>query len=204
MKKLLYGVGINDADYVVKIKKTVGVREDGRRIQKDIWICPFYTIWVSMLSRCYNPKLHKEEITYSDCEVCEDWKLFSNFRTWVVNQDWEGKCLDKDILVRNNKIYSPDTCVFITHQVNNFVIERANDRGEWPIGVYFDSKNKNFKAQCSYEGKIYYLGRFQNPEDAHNAWLKFKIEKAYDLASKIKDPRVASALIERYENYQTK
>ena len=57
----------------------------------------------------------------------------------MVEQDWEGLQLDKDLLVNGSKVYSRETCVFVSNQVNIFLTERGNDRGEWPIGVNWDN-----------------------------------------------------------------
>ena len=112
--KLVYGVGINDADYRVQEKITV-VDEDGKKKQKLVWICPFYEKWKPMLRRCYSAKYQEVRPTYIGCSVSEDWLRFSTFKAWMAAQDWEGMEIDKDILFPNNKIYSPETCVFINH-----------------------------------------------------------------------------------------
>lgn len=191
--KLVYGVGINDADYVTQ-------RYDGR---KHVWRCPFYMVWVNMLQRCYSEKLHQTHPTYKDCTVSEEWKLFSNFRKWMVEQEWEGLQLDKDILFVGNKVYSKDTCTFVTGQVNMFLTDNGKARGEWSIGVSWDKGANKFKAQCRnpFTSKKDYLGLFDCPYEAHAAWLAKKLEHAYALAAIQTDQRVAIALIERYENY---
>ena len=128
MGKLVYGVGVNDADYVVSINETVGY-VDGKRKEKLVWICPFYRTWKGMLGRGYSEKLKLKYPSYKDVTVCEEWHLFSTFRAWMDQQDWEGLQLDKDLLVKGNKIYSPETCLFVSGQVNNFVLERGASRG---------------------------------------------------------------------------
>lgn len=120
------------------------------------------------------------------------------------NQDWKGKQIDKDILFMNNKVYSPSTCVFVTQAVNLFVVDRKLHRGEWPIGVHFDKYSSKFKAECNnpFTKKSENLGRFTDPDSAHQAWLKRKLELAKMLAQLQEDQRVANALIARYENYE--
>ena len=92
MRKPVYGVGINDAQY--KIKPKVG----GKRIE-----CPYYRRWLNMLERCYDARLKERCPTYVGCYVSDEWLLFSNFRAWMCKQDWVGLYLDKDILVSYNK-----------------------------------------------------------------------------------------------------
>lgn len=135
--KLVQGVGINDADYVVR------TMINGKRV-----MCHFYKVWQGMLRRCYDTKYQDNQPTYVDCTVCEEWLTFSNFRKWMEQQDWQGKYLDKDLLVRSNKIYSPTTCVFVDRMTNNFIIDGGAARGEWPIGVTFIKQHGKFQAKC--------------------------------------------------------
>lgn len=200
--KLVFGVGINDADYVVVKKETVEV--DGVRKQRRVWECPFYRAWENMLQRCYSTKYQESKPTYKGCSVSEDWLTFSNFRAWMVLQDWEGKQLDKDLLFGGNKVYSKDTCVFVTQAVNKFTIDCGIARGEWMIGVYWDKAAGKYKSMCSnpFTKKQEHLGRFTCEQEAHNAWLNRKLELAYELAAIQTDERVAKALISRYSNYK--
>ena len=200
--KLVFGVGINDADYVVQKMGTIDV--DGVRKQKLVWICPYYRVWVNMLSRCYSIKLQELRPTYEGCSVSEEWILFSNFRAWMVDQDWEGKQLDKDLLMGGNKVYSENTCIFVTRVVNSFLTDRGAARGKWMIGVAWDKSANKFKSRCSnpFTKKNENLGYFTYEQEAHNAWLKRKLELAKELATIQTDERVAKALINRYTNYQ--
>lgn len=202
-RKLVCGVGINDADYLVKIDKTVGYTEEGKAIRKCVWFCPFYQKWSDMLKRCYSERIQNKYPTYRGCSVTEEWLKFMTFREWMVEQDWEGNCLDKDLLFKGNKLYSPETCIFVPAIVNRFLTECTSVRGEWPIGVYFHKLTGKFKAQCQefQTRKNISLGLFNDPESAHKEWLKFKKKQAKLLADQQKDPRVAKALIDRYENY---
>lgn len=202
--KLLCGVGLNDADYLVSREKVV-MQEDGTKKRVRVWTCPFYAAWGNMLKRCYSPAFQKKSPTYVGCSVCEEWLTFSNFKAWMEKQDYEGKELDKDLLLFGNKIYSPTTCVFVDQRVNAFILESTKNRGEWPIGVSLRKDYNKFTAQCwSIEEprRLAKLGVFDTPEEAHLTWLAFKLEQAKILASEQTDPRVAKALVERYENYR--
>lgn len=192
--KLVYGVGTNDADYNI-------IEYDGSH--QIVQRCPYYTKWVAMLARGYSELLHKKHPSYAGVSVCEEWLTFSNFKSWMETQDWEGKHLDKDILVKGNKLYSPDTCIFVSQEINKFLTESTVARGNYPIGVSLEKKSLKFKAQCYnvQSGKKEYLGLFDSPVDAHRAWLCFKLKQAKFLAEKQKDNRVANALVYFYENY---
>ena len=201
-QRLVYGVGINDADYRVQIKEEMK-KVNGKRVQRHVWRCPYYIKWVGMLERCYSEKYHAKG-AYKGCTVSEEWKLFSNFKAWMETQDWGGLELDKDILVKGNKVYSSEKCVFVTQQVNGFITDSRKSRGEFPIGVYLDRDSGKFKSHCQnpFTGKQEHLGRFLCSHEAHKAWLTRKLEHAVALAAIQTDPRVAKALIDRYVNYK--
>lgn len=199
-QRKIYGVGVNDADYQVE-KKVKFV--DGSAVKyKTLWLCPYFSRWRNMISRCYNPSYQKENQSYVGCSVTEPWRTFSTFKIWMEAQDWVGKVLDKDLLVLNNKVYGPDTCVFISETVNNFLTERKAGRGIFPLGVSFHKRLEKYQARCSdLQGKNIHLGYFLTPEEAHLAWLNCKFQLAKTLAENEKDERVKYALLNRYVNF---
>lgn len=178
---LVCGVGVNDADYDVMMYV------DGKRVK-----CPYYKTWTSMITRCYSDNYHNIRSTYKDCTVCDEWLVFSNFKKWMEQQVWNGKSLDKDIIVEGNCVYSPSTCAFVSYRANAFV-RKGKQHSNLPIGV--SMQGSKYKAQCMSGG---YLGLFSNPELAHNAWLRKKRELAIELARSESDKRVSSALLKRY------
>ena len=113
-------------------------------------------------------------------------------------QDWEGKCLDKDILIKNNKVYSPDTCIFVAMELNMFLTDRAALRGELMIGV--SRKGNKYQAQCCnpFTKKIEYLGVFHTEIEAHTARKEKKHAIACIYASKQKNPKLSEALLRRF------
>lgn len=199
IRKLVCGIGINDADYVVEKSETI-VCADGKRKKKIVWRCPYFRKWRSMIERCYSAKSLERNPTYAGCTVSEEWHTFSNFRSWMMAQNWEGLQLDKDILIEGNEIYSADTCVFVTQMVNKFTTDSRATRGEWLIGVDWDKRMGKFRARCCnpFSKKNESLGYFASEVGAHRAWRKRKLELAHELAAIQTDPRVAEALIRRY------
>lgn len=201
-RRLLYGVGLNDADYNVKKMGFVGF-VDGKRKEALLWVCPFYAVWKEMLRRAYSAEYKERYPTYQDVSVCTEWHKFSVFRVWMEGQNWSGKQLDKDLLVSGNKVYSPSTCIFVSCAVNNFLTESGAARGDYPIGVSWDGRRGKFLSRCQdpETGVRKHLGYFDCISTAHRAWLGAKLSFARTLAAQQADERVAEALVKRYENY---
>ena len=189
VKGIVYGVGVNDADY-----KVGG--------------CPFYNTWVEMLRRCLSDKEKSRHRTYREAFSCEDWLTFSNFKAWMELQPWQGNDLDKDILVVGNKMYSPETCVFVPSYINTLLVKGDAIRGNWPLGVSLLKdqlslgRKKVFRASIKDKRGVSIqknLGHFETSAEAHKAWQLAK----YDIMSRRLDeysseecfnPAVASAI----------
>ncbi len=186
--KFVFGNGINDADYKVRV--------NGK-------LCPYYKKWLNMLCRCYDDTYAERNTSYTDCIVCPEWLTFSNFSGWVdgqPNKDWQSSCLDKDLFLKSSKIYSPETCVFVDNKVNSFIVTRKGMRGEYLIGVDYHTLGNKFNSRCNDPFKVNkpYLGLFKTELEAHKAWQAKKHEYACQLAELQEDPRVAEALRQRY------
>ena len=191
-KRLVCGVGINDADYAVTKSEIFEV--DGVRKYKMVWICPYYKTWTGMLERCYSEAYQKRRTTYKGCSVCEEWLTFSNFRAWMED-------LDKDFIVEGNKVYSPETCVFISGMLNLFFTSCGASRGEYMIGVSWNKGAGKFRSMCSnpFLNKNEHLGYFDTELEAHLAWKEKKNELAQRYATKQSDERVIEALLTRFK-----
>jgi hypothetical protein len=110
----------------------------------------FYSKWVNMLNRCYGDQT-KNNISYVGCTVCEEWHNYQNFAKWCeenyYNINNEQLELDKDLLVKGNKVYSPETCIFVPHNINSILNKCNTRRGSYPIGVHFDPRANKLKVQ---------------------------------------------------------
>ena len=137
-----------------------------------------YKTWKNMLERCYDEKFQNKNPAYKNCEVCEGWHNFQNFAKWYEENYYEinnqKMCLDKDILIKGNKIYSPNTCIFVPSNINNLFVKNNAKRGSLPIGVYYYKRNGKFKAQCSNGNKYINLGTYDTPEEAFQCYKQFK------------------------------
>lgn len=196
---MIYGVAVNDlSNHRTQIVEYI-VNENGKKKRKVVWQCPFYTKWFNMLTRCYNEAELKRHPTYEKNFVCSDWLLFSSFKSWMETQDWEGKQLDKDILSAGSLEYSPETCVFVSQEVNKFLLEKSDIR-DLPIGVSYHKVKKKFIASisCGENGKIKQVGAFNCPKQAHLAWATEKLKISKQIAQKQSDERIANALILKY------
>ena len=197
--KLVHGVGVNDLGYRVHVREELP-KNGGKRIRKSVSRCEYYTVWENMLKRCYSKKYLESYPSYSGTSVCSEWLSATAFKKWMEQQDWSGKCLDKDIIVPRSKLYSPKTCAFVLTATNLFVAARDASRGDYPIGVYLYKKTGKYSAQCqnSFTGKNEHLGYFSTPEEAHEVWRKRKHEIAQLVAATESDMRVVEALKKRY------
>ena len=192
--KLVCGFGVNDSDYQLHRFELA----DGK--YKRVWICPFYQAWRDLITRAYSPGFHARRPTYKGCSVSESWRLFSDFKAWMERQPWEGMSLDKDLLVAGNKVYGPESCVFISKALNNFLGGCARSRGQFLIGVSWHIRTGSFRADCMnpFTGHQESLGHFDSEVLAHAAWLSRKHQHACRYADMQADDRVAQALRTRY------
>ena len=165
-----------------------------------------YTVWYSMLQRCHNSKIHKQKPTYSGCAISDNFKSLTYFLDWAKQQvghnsrDGEGRKfnLDKDILIKGNKVYSEDTCCFVPREINVLFVSSRATRGANPVGVYYDKVRENYQAYVRVNGKRKHLGRFATPEEAFQAYKKAKEAHIKDVSNKWKeqiDIRVYNALM---------
>ena len=183
----------------------VGVTGTKYQITVDDVITKEYVLWQSMLKRCYSDKYQKKHPTYEGCEVSDNFKSYEYFYEWCHNQigfDNEGWHLDKDLLIKSNKIYNESTCVFIPQEINSLLIKSNTSRGEYLIGVCWDKAKNAFKAQVNKnKGKSEHLGLFTTEIEAFNAYKTAKEPFIKEQANKWKgkiDERAYEALM----NYQ--
>ena len=163
-----------------------------------------YNTWHNMLERCYNPKYQEKYPTYKDCEVCESWHNFQTFAEWYNDNYYqihgEVMCLDKDILIKGNKIYSPETCVFVPEKINLLFIKSDNSRGNDPIGTH-QLPSGNYEVRCNNGEESDYLGRFDNIYEAFYAYKVHKEKYIKQVADEYKE-YIPQKLYHALYNYQ--
>ncbi len=160
-----------------------------------------YRVWRGLLGRCYNEKTKLRSISYVDCSASDNFKYYPFFKDWCHDQigfGEEGFELDKDILVKGNKTYSEDTCVFVPKEINLLFCKSNNIRGDYPIGVKFCNISNKFKAAITRNNKQFHLGSFSTPEEAFLAYKEAKEQQIKVVANRWKDQidiRVYEALM---------
>jgi len=194
MNALVCGIGVNERMYLSR---------DGRVNISE------YKIWYSMLERC-TIKYWSKHPTYVGVTCSENFKSYTFFYEWCNKQngfnekDENGMYwhLDKDILVKDNKVYSEDNCVFVPQRINNLLTKGNSRRGNYPIGVSWHKGTKKYMASCSFgKMKLQYLGLFATPQEAFLVYKTYKEALIKEVANEYKevlDKRVYEALM-KYE-----
>lgn len=132
----------------------VGMIGNKYLVAKDYKDTKEYAVWHRMIRRCFDEKEKGKNPTYKDATCCKEWLLFENFYEWLHSQEnfnkwYEGErwCLDKDILIKGNKIYSPETCCLVPINVNCLFVKCDSNRGSMPIGI--EKIKDKFRSTCS-------------------------------------------------------
>lgn len=154
-----------------------------------------YKLWRGLLYRC-TEHYWINKPAYINTVCSKNFAYYPFFYEWCHNQtgfgnkDEKGRFwhLDKDILVKGNKVYSEDTCCFVPQKINALFTKRGVSRGEYPIGVTWKKSNNKFVANCNNGGGKYaHLGCFQTPEQAFQAYKTFKEALIKEIADEYKE-----------------
>lgn len=176
----------------------IGYMGDGHYSQKNNPLA--HQRWKHMMTRCYNENYLNSKPTYENCSVCEEWHNFQNFAKWFEENYYEvddtAVEIDKDILIKGNKIYSPDTCCFVPRELNNLFQQKGDDNG-LPTGV---QRLPNNKYRARY-GQIH-LGVFDDVTEARQVYEKHRCDRIKYLEIKYRNslkPEVSRAILERLQ-----
>lgn len=150
-----------------------------------------YNTWKGMIYRCYDQRDMNKYTTYRDCTVCDEWLCYANFERWwndnyyeISNQEMN---LDKDILFKGNKVYSPQTCVIVPQNINLLFINRKTKRGNLPVGVSYYKRDKKYIATLGELGEAHYLGLYDTPIEAFGVYKQAKEKYIKAVADEYKD-----------------
>lgn len=172
----------------------IGVYDLSERNQTK---CPIYQKWVNMLLRVtMNEKgliCNRSESTitsYKDCKVCDEWLVYSNFKNWVLTQDYEGWDLDKD-LIGDGTLYSPNTCCFIPHKLNCLLV--VQNKGDVGLAGVQLSQNKYQVTPYKDNKRIPNLVKsFYCKYEAHKYWQTIKSQLILEASKEMYDGRYLS------------
>ena len=161
-----------------------------------------YVLWNGMLERCYSTIFKKKYPTYEGCEVSDNFKSYEYFYEWCNNQIGfgnEGWQLDKDLLIKSNKVYSENSCIFIPSEINLVLVKSDKKRGKHLIGVSWHERDKVFVARVNKnKGRSEWLGTFKTEIEAFKAYKQAKEAFVKEQAEKWKgkiDIRAYEALM---------
>lgn len=197
MNKLVCGWGVNDADYQIQISipnPAGGTMKGATRID-----CPYYRAWGRMVERCHSGRFP----AYAGTVICEEWRYFMAFRSWMDQQPWAGNELDKDIL-GDGTLYSPATCCFVPRSVNMFW-NKSSRSGHGLPGASYRKSSRRYMAQCAVGGRNVALGYFDTELDAHRAWVAAKEEAMAILLDSVHlEPRVVEGMHRKLKQFQAR
>lgn len=150
-----------------------------------------YLRWHDMMNRCYNDKFHERQSQYKKCTVCKEWHNYINFKKWYDSHYYivenEKMDLDKDILIKGNKVYSPSTCCIAPHSINTLFLTGKKNRGDLPLGIWYDDKDeRKYRASMNYCGHQIKLGTFDSAEEAFARYKEYKEDFIKDIAEQYK------------------
>ena len=194
-----------------KIYYDIGYLGEGKyKTWKNGKLTRVYKTWHSMLQRCYDEKYHEKYPTYIDCEVDKKWHNFQNFAKWYDENFYEVNnekmCLDKDILYKGNKIYSPETCIFVPQTINLLFVKCDKSRGDSVIGTSL-YKNGKYRTRCQIfnpktgKTKSKFLGYYDTQEKAFEVYKYYKEKNIKEVADYYKG-QIPQKLYDALYNYE--
>lgn len=149
------------------------------------------------MDRCHNPSSASyKHYGALGVMVCKEWHTYANFEAWMLTQDHEGRELDKDILFQGNNLYSPETCRFVSPELNRLFTLRSALRGGLPLGVSKVSKGDRYRAQLNKAGQKIHLGTCDTAEEAHKLWQEAKAAQIEEVAL-LQDDEIMKSLLDR-------
>lgn len=148
-----------------------------------------YSVWLNMLVRC-SPIWQRNNMAYVGCKCVDEWLIFENFAKWFDKNIYdigETLQLDKDILIHGNRLYGPDTCIFVPQSINLIFTRRNVKRGAYPIGVLLNKSTGKFQAHCGVgECSPKKIGLYSTPVEAFNAYKVFRENRIKEIAENYK------------------
>lgn len=155
-----------------------------------------YNIWKHMMERSYDPKYHERFPTYKNVTTCKEWHNYQNFSKWFDENYIKDFHLDKDLLQEEieNKIYSPETCIFIPDFLNYFIKSIFSTNTSGYTGVTYDKPSGKWMVTIyDYIRKVNVnKGRYKNIEDAIEVYRVERSKNAELVKKRVRELNIYS------------
>jgi len=168
-----------------------------------------YSKWAYMFTRCYNENERENNPTYKNAIICDEWHCYQSFAKWYEENYYQVEnelmVLDKDILYKGNKVYSPETCIFVPERINVLFVKNDARRGDYPIGVsWYKESSKYMSNYSKIEGgkKVQkYLGLYTSSKKAFEVYKQNKEKYIKEVAEEYKNniPKKLYDALYKYE-----
>lgn len=181
--------------YTTGVQDIKGYLVKGQPAPKD------YSVWSAIRQRCYNKNCKDSFLAYEGCTMSEDFLVFSKFKEWYNSQigcDQDGWHIDKDLLVKGNKVYSAETCVLLPNEINSAIVVHNRGNNNFPMGVIYNCTKTRYRARIQRKDGWESLGTYDTPEEAFYAYKPVKEAYVKSIADKWReqiDPRAYQALM---------
>lgn len=182
-KKPIYSIGKNDLEFATRL-----------RVPTNMIYKPYQT-WLDILTRVYTKEYIMKHPTYVGCSISSDWIYLSNFLEFFISNYKDGYVLDKDILIRGNKLYSKETCIFVPQHINKSV-QGCRKSGEYPLGVSLRTSTGKYRSGCFAESNT--------KEEAHKKWQEHKLAALIQInEDNLLDPVISRLRYDIMHNLET-
>lgn len=161
-----------------------------------------YKTWHGMMRRGYDQDFKDRNPSYKEVTVCEHWHNYQNFAAWFEKNyyDIEGEKmnLDKDILTKGNKQYSPDTCIFVPAYINTLFANAETNHGKYFTCIYSTKAKEN---KFCVRTRTEHIGNYPTLEKAFTAYKRHKELVIRDIANLYKE-KIPARLYNAMLNYK--
>lgn len=158
---------------------------------------PEYTAWRNVFKRCYHEPYQRTHPSYIDCSVAPEWHNYQIYAQWWHENHYdvpgEKVQFDKDILVKGNRVYCPERCLFVPQRIN-LIFQGKRLSNQLATGVL----QRGNKYAAMYNTKS--LGTFESLEEAVSAHDEAKRQSIMRVANEYKS-RIPNRVYEALINY---
>ena len=178
----------------------IGFLGETKIVDESGIILKSYVCWRDMIKRCYDVKFQEKQPTYKGVTVCKEWFCYANFKKWydehIYTIENEMIQLDKDILMNESKIYSPDTCILVPRTINNLFRGYNKNKKELPKGISFHKLTNKYRVRF----KSKYLGLYKTKEEAIEVYMEYSLREIRKIIYSYRDKIPNEVYLKLIEN----